>query len=129
MEANIAFVHRFLTSLIFTTAVETAMLVLLLRFVFRNSWPGRGRVLTAGLFASFMTLPYVWYIIPALFPWPTSLHLIVVAEAFAFVIETLFYRSYLRVGWGTALTLSLAANALSYFLGPLLRSYGFWIYW
>ncbi len=129
MEGNIAFVHRFLSSLIFTAVVETAALMLLLRFAFRSTGVRMKDALAAGLFASFMTIPYVWFVFPYLLRWPSGLHVLIAAESFAFLLEALFFRTFLKIGWGPALALSLACNILSYFLGPLLRAHGLWLYW
>jgi hypothetical protein len=119
-------VHRFLTSMVFTVVVETSVLFFLLTYVFRRTHLKPSTILFAGFFASFATIGYVWFVFPAFFPRNVSLWW---SEPFAFIVEAFFYRMYLKVSWREALILSLVANAASYFLGPLLRAYGFWIYW
>lgn len=125
---NISFVHRFLTSLVFTGVVETLVLILLLLFVFRNRSIDVSRMIFAGLYASFSTIPYVWFVFPFLMRWPASTA-IIFAEAFAFIVEAIFYRWFLRIDWRVAFAVSLICNVTSYFLGPLLRANGIWIYW
>ncbi len=129
MSPNIAFVHRFITSLVFTDIVETFVLIFLLTYVFKRHKLRVSEMIFAGLYASFSTITYVWFVIPYIWAWPTAAPAIATAELFAFVIEAIFYRWMLRLDWKTAFALSLICNAASYFLGPMLRSAGIWIYW
>ncbi len=125
---NILFVHRFLSSLIFTDTVETIVLILLLRYLFKNRAISIGRMVAAGLYASFSTISYVWFVFPYLMNWaPTTA--IIFAELFAFVVEALFYRLVLKIDWRVAFFISFVCNAISYLLGPLLRAHGIWINW
>ncbi len=123
---TVEYVHRFLTSLGFTCFVETAILFFLLTFVFRKYRLSPWQILFAGVFASFATIGYVWFVFPAFMPRSQSLW---ISEPTIFLIEALFYRLFLKVSWRDALILSFAANVASYFLGPLMRSAGLWIYW
>jgi hypothetical protein len=125
---NILFVHRFLTSLVFTGIIETIVLIILLLFVFRNRTIEISRMMFAGAYASFSTIPYVWFVFPFLMRWSPSTA-IIFAETFVFVIEAIFYRWFLRLDWRIAFALSFICNVVSYFLGPLLRMYGIWVYW
>ncbi|HUO49974.1 MAG TPA: hypothetical protein VMU25_00120 [Candidatus Paceibacterota bacterium] len=124
---NIAVVHHFLSSLIFTDVVETAVLFFMLRLVFKLRI-STSQIIFAGLYASFSTIAYVWFVFPYLLAWSPGVSTFF-AELFAFLVEALFYRFVLRISWKTALLASLVCNAFSYFLGPFLRSYGLWIYW
>ena len=125
---SVDYIHRFISSLVFTSLVETAVSFLMIRFVFRNKELPLKSIILTGVFASFATIPYVWFVFPYIRKWPrqTSLYF---SDPFAFLVETIFYRAFLKTGWGQSLLLSLAANLTSYFLGPLLRSWGLWIYW
>lgn len=80
------------------------------------------------MFASFATIPYVWFIFPYINSWPrqTSLYY---SEPFALLVEALIYRIFLRIDIRIALIISLLANLASYLLGPILRTHGLWIYW
>ena len=126
--ANIAFVHRFISSLVFTDMVETIILILLIRFVIRNRTMPLKQMVFAGLYASFSTISYVWFVFPYLMDWPASTA-ILFAEAFAFVVEAVFYRWFLKLDWRAAFFVSFVCNLVSYLLGPILRSHGIWIYW
>ncbi len=128
MNPNIAFVHRFLTSLAFTSGIETIVLILLLKFVFRKSHVSLEQAIFAGLYASFSTISYVWFVFPYLTNWQPPTY-VIFAEVFAFIVEAIFYRFMLRISWRDAFLASLICNAVSYFLGPVLRASGFWIFW
>lgn len=123
----VAYIHFFLTALAFTVAVETALLYILLRSVFKNRIAS-GDIFFAGAFASFATIPYVWFVFPYATFWTHNASLLV-SEPFAFVVEAFFYNRYLKLGWRVALVVSLICNAASFLLGRLLIAHGLWIYW
>lgn len=125
---SIDYIHRFISSLVFTTVVETLALFLLLRWVFKNKELSTKKIVFAGVFASFATIPYVWFVFPYIESWPRSTSLYY-SEPFAFIIEAIFYRAFLKPSWGVSFMLSLACNLASYLLGPLLRAHGVWINW
>ena len=125
---TISYIHRFLTSLGFTLIVETAILFILLVLVLRRRDISYYRITLSGFFASFATIPYVWFAFPYAYTWSRETSLLV-SEPFVSVVEAIFYRLYLKLGWRIAFAASLIANLASYLLGPLLRSYGLWIYW
>jgi hypothetical protein len=125
---NILFVHRFLTSLVFTDTIETITLILLLRYVLRKRTIPISLMIFAGLYASFSTISYVWFIFPYLTYWSPSTE-VVFAEAFAFIVEAVFYRWILKLDWRVAFFVSFVCNVVSYFLGPILRAHGLWLYW
>ncbi|MCR4281178.1 MAG: hypothetical protein NUV88_02495 [Candidatus Kaiserbacteria bacterium] len=128
MEANIAYVHRFISSLVFTGVIETIILFLLVWFLFKSRELGWKRIAAVGLFASFSTIPYVWFVFPYLMNWARNTSLFW-SELFAFVIEAILYRLFLKLDWKRAFLASLVCNSASYFLGPILRTYGLWFYW
>lgn len=122
------YIHRFITSLIFTDAVEASTLFLLLRYVFKTRTIESKKILFAGLFASFATIPYVWFVFPYVADWQYNTALLW-SEAFAFVVEAVFYRAYLRTDVKTSFAVSLICNSASFFLARLLRAHGLWVYW
>ena len=128
MLVTVAFVHRFISSLVFTDVVETAVLLLLVRYLFRKREFGVWKIIFVGLYASFSTIPYVWFVFPNVATWPYSTA-IIYAELFAFVIEAIFYRIVLKLNWRQAFLASLLCNLASYLLGPFLRTHGLWLYW
>lgn len=125
---SIAYIHRFITSLGFTVIVETAMLFLLLFVVMRRKDISAWRIACAGFIASFMTIPYVWFVFPYAYTWSRETSLLF-SEPFVFMVEVVFYRVFLKLDWRVAFLASLTANLASYLLGPLLRNHGIWLYW
>ena len=76
------------------------------------------------------TLPYVWYVFPALlFPYMNRQGSLLYSEIFIFLMESLMYKMFFKIGWKWCVFISLTANLASYYIGPVLRAYGFWIYW
>lgn len=122
------YIHRFLTSLGFTVLVETAMLFVLLVVVLKRRDIQPFRLLFAGFFASFATIPYVWFVFPYIHSWSRQTS-VLFSEPFIFFVEVVFYRIFLKLDWRLAFAASLVANLASYLLGPFLRSHGLWIYW
>lgn len=123
----VVYTHNFLTSLVFTCAIETLVLYLFLRFVLKSG-ESLSKILFAGIFASFATITYVWYVFPVMATWPAHMPQLY-SEPFAFIVEAVFFRFVLGLRWRDAFMVSLAANLVSYFAGPALRTLGIWLYW
>lgn len=123
----VTYTHNFLTSLVFTCATETLVLYLALRFALKSKG-SLANIIFAGIFASFATITYVWYVFPVVATWPAHMPQLY-SEPFAFIVEAIFYHFFLRLRWRDAFMVSLAANLVSYFAGPLLRTVGMWVYW
>lgn len=119
-----AYVHAFLLSLAFTCAIETAVVFILLRFALQPSMPAK-KIVFAGVFASFATIGYVWFVFPALIP-KSVMPSVWLSEPFVFLVEAIFYRTYLRLSWREALAVSFAANAISFLGGRALRIANLW---
>ena len=120
--------HSFLTSLGFTIVVETCVVFTLLLFAFRERKLDTGLMLFACIFVNCATVPYVWFVVPGILGVDRSAAFWI-SEPFVFLVEALFYRVVLGIDMKKALVLWLAANAASYFLGPILRGLGIWLYW
>lgn len=128
MEVSVEYIHRFLTSFAFTEIVEISVLFIFVRFALKNYFLSRVKIFFAGFLASFATIPYVWFVFPSIANWTRESSL-VVSEPFVFAVEALLYRAVLGLEVKHAFLVSLLANLSSFVLGPLLRSYGLWIYW
>ena len=109
----------FLCALFFTVAVETAVLFLCVRHLFKMKRKDAPDVLLlfCGMALSFATLPYVWFIFPMFASGATYM---AAAEIFAFVAEAVGYKFILRVGWKRAAALSFICNAASFLIGLLI---------
>jgi hypothetical protein len=125
---SIAYVHRFIATATFTVFVETTILFFLMRYVFKNKEISSSRLLFAGLFASYATNPYVFFVFPRIATWPYNTAL-AVSETLVFLVEALFYHEFLKTDWRTSFILSLVCNFSSWYLTLLLRTNGVSFYW
>lgn len=122
----------FATAYIFTVLIETAALLLLL------SKEDRRLVILAGILASSVTLPILWFALTPFIPsegfysegWWTSLQLgwletlllriflILFFELAAVAAEAFVYRNiFSQLNWRRAFEISLLANAASFLIG------------
>lgn len=76
------------------------------------------KFITAILFASILTLPYVWFIFPILIK--DRLLFGISAELFAFLMETLLYHFFLELNLKSSLILSFSLNLGSFLIGLLI---------
>ena len=108
----------FLAALLITVAVETLVLYLVLRRLFkRNKLPAK-LIIFAGVFCSFATLPYAWFVLPA-FIRPYSL-IVPAAEISVALAEALMLWFILKISAKEALIASFLCNAASFAFGLLL---------
>lgn len=106
--------RRFLLALLLTWLIEIPILFLLARFVFKVRQVSAWRILGAGLLASGLTLPYLWFLLPSILTTATGIYL---GEVLVFLVEALLYRWLLGLSYPKALLLSFTANAASFLLG------------
>ena len=128
MNSTIAYVHSALSSLVFTVTVETTVLFVLLYYVYKYRHVRTKDIIFAGVLASSLTIPYVWFVFPYIVNWSRNTSL-VVSEPTVFLVEAFVYNRVLKLNWKAALAVSLICNVASYLLGPILRANGLWIYW
>jgi hypothetical protein len=89
--------------------------------IFTSPWFSPGRIFLGGFFASFATLPYLWFVLPR---YLTSYPLYAFGgEAFVIFGEALFYTAYFRLSFKAAFVLSLWCNLASLGVGKLLGLY------
>lgn len=111
--------YQFLIALAASAAMEAACLGLVCRGWFRLDarqvpWP---RLLAAALGATGLTLPYLWFVLPAFIPGRVTG--ILVGELGATVVEAAIYASWLGLSRPRALAASAAANLVSFGVGWL----------
>jgi len=125
---GIAYVHRFISVASFSVLVETTVLFFLMRYVFKDKKTPTWRLLFAGIFATYATNPYVFFVFPRVTVWPYYTA-IAVSEVFVFFAEALFYRVFLKTDIETSLILSFVCNFCSWYLTLLLRTQGITLQW
>lgn len=116
----LTYTYRFLFALVFTVFIETIVLWIFIRkiFKFKNGRFSTSNIIFAGIMASFSTIPYVWYVSPILIYRSFKLSLIL-SEAFAILVEAIFYRFYFDVKFRYSLLISFVCNLSSWGLGYL----------
>jgi hypothetical protein len=114
------YITLFLRALVFTVGIETVVLILF--FFLRRSrvqFPGMlARVCVAGVVASSVTLPFVWFVFPLIIEHRSAF--LVAAELFAFLAEIPMIRSIVKTTLPEAAVASLAANGASFMAGLLI---------
>ena len=115
---SLSYEAKFLVALALTLVIEIPVAVMALWYWFKRKEIPRGKIVTAGLVASGLTLPYLWFILPAFIPNPFIY--IAVGEVSVFLVETFIYVWLLKVNLRQALAVSFLANAASFAAGLIL---------
>jgi hypothetical protein len=115
---------KFLFFLIFTLVIEIPALVLCVRLIRKKEEPTLSLflIICVGFLASFATLPYVWFVLPAFIQ--IYLYYMIAAEVFAFGMEGLIYTFLLKLPFHRAMLFSLICNALSFLGGEGVKAFG-----
>jgi hypothetical protein len=108
----------FLISLGFTIFIETLVLIILFRFLFKSLKIENKRIIATGFITSFATLPYLWFILPHLIH--SAIWFYIIAESFAILIESFIIHIVLRIKFRTSFILSSICNIISFSLGYLI---------
>ncbi len=108
---------KFLIALLDTIIVETIVMIFLVKKMYKKdmehvSWE---RLIFAGVFCSFASLPYLWFIAPYFLH--TKALLYSVGEISVFLIESVIIYFILRIKFTRALIISLSCNLASFLLG------------
>ncbi|HOO63982.1 MAG TPA: hypothetical protein PK364_08670 [Synergistaceae bacterium] len=119
----------FLQALFWTLFSESAALLGALFFLARITGGGKKKnpedlpfslwkILFAGFFASFATLPYLWFLLP----WYLSSYALYafVGEVLVILTEALFFRMYFSLSLSLSFLLSLWCNLFSLGVGKIL---------
>lgn len=114
-------VPKFLLALLLTITIEVVVVVVTIRYWYRAVRPAISwqRCCVAAILASTLTLPYLWFVLPAWFS--GFLPLVLAGEPMVVIVEGFFYWFALRLSFPRALLLSFLANAVSFACGILLQ--------
>lgn len=109
----------FLISLILTVVIETLVLFVLLRFLFkiRSSRISNKKIIFTGLVASGLTLPYLWFIFPRFL---NATYYIYPGEILVILAEMFLIKYLLEIKYWKAILISIIANVASFILGFVL---------
>lgn len=109
----------FLKSLALTIFVETIVLLLLTKVVFKEPKNKTWIIIFAGITVSLATLPYLWFIFPLFLK--SKLLYKIVSEVSAIFIESLIYFGFLRIDYRKALIISIICNSISFISGMIMN--------
>jgi len=113
------YLYAFLRAWTVTIGVETLVLIWLFKNPLKEQLVGIKLLVITSVFASSLTLPYVWFVFPLAFSGRYSVSL-GFSELFAFAIEAIFYKVFLKLSLRNAFIVSFIANACSFGLGYIL---------
>lgn len=108
---------KFLISLFVTLIIEIPVLFLMLRFFYKNKKISVERIVFVGFFASALTLPYLWFVLP---PYVLSNHYLYFGEFLVFIFEALVYSQLLEFNFKKSSVLSFVCNFFSFAFGLFL---------
>ncbi|HNW05712.1 MAG TPA: hypothetical protein PK655_03390 [archaeon] len=105
---------QFLLSLLITVVIEVIVVFLISKFVFKYNLKEQTNLMIVCVFASALTLPYLWFVIP---PYIVANYYLIVGELFVVVIEIIIYKLFTKANWLQAIVISVVANVMSFLLG------------
>ena len=113
---------QFLQALAITIFTETAVLFFLFRYVYKigKSSLDTPLIVFGGILSSSVTLPYVWFILPAFIK--NSYIYTGVAESFAVFVEACIVLFLFRLSLSKAFLISLICNMSSFVTGKMIQS-------
>ncbi|MDO9550118.1 MAG: hypothetical protein Q7J03_04020 [Methanoregula sp.] len=105
---------RFLLALITTWVIEIPVLIVLIRFVFRDKTLPLVRIIGIGAFCTALTLPYLWFALP---PYVDAAYYPLIGEMLVFLTEALILNRLLGISGRVAIACSFIMNMASFLLG------------
>jgi hypothetical protein len=114
-----AYEMSFLKALLFTVGIETFVLFILFKVVFKSPDIKGWLLLLTGILTSFSTLPYLWFIFPLFLK--ERLTYTVVSEVTAILVESVIVYGILKISYKKSLIASFACNMASFLAGLLIH--------
>ncbi|MFZ2205302.1 MAG: hypothetical protein WAV23_01810 [Minisyncoccia bacterium] len=111
--------QKFLLSLLLTLIVEVPVVFVLLRYFYKYKDIKTPTIFFVGVLASALTLPYLWFILPA-FVFDRTIYLLL-GESLVFLIEAFIYLKLLKLKPLDSFIVSLVANSASIVAGLLFK--------
>ncbi|CAM3787777.1 hypothetical protein [Parendozoicomonas haliclonae] len=104
----------FLEAWIITVSLECPLLLAMLHR--QGPWQ---RIVFAGIAATSLTIPWLWFILPA---WLSGHWFLIIGESLVVIIEALVLSSWLRISKLRGFIAALLANLFSYWAGVWLQT-------
>jgi hypothetical protein len=114
-----AYEITFLKALLLTIFIETTVLFVLFKVLYKTTKVGNWILLLTGILATFATLPYLWFILPYFIK--IKVWYVITSEVSAILIESLIILGLLRTNYSKALLVSVICNTTSFLIGLLIN--------
>lgn len=111
----------FLKALLLTISIETLVLYIIFRTIYRQTKISIVTILLTGIIASSATLPYLWFILPIIVKSRLLYHII--GESCAFIIESFIIWGFLKIKLTKSILVSAMCNLSSYLIGLFVKLY------
>lgn len=108
---------KFLLALLITLSIEIPVIVFLVNYFYKYKLKLQ-QLFLAGIIASSLTLPYLWFVLPAYIS--DRLIFLLVSEILIVCIEAVIYRQLLKIRLTKSFIISLIANIVSILVGLVL---------
>jgi hypothetical protein len=105
---------QFLFALVMTWLVEIPLLCFSVRTVLKRNDVPAIRIIFAGILASALTLPYLWFVLP---PYIGTTYYLLIGELFVIAVESVILNQILRIRPGLSIALSAVMNTASFVVG------------
>jgi len=116
MEYEIAFLQALILTVILEVIASAALKYFFGRRLSLTESYSRFIIIVA--LASIITLPYIWFILPAFVE--NGINYIVISELTVVIVEAVWYKFSLQTSIKTAIILSIIANSFSYLIGNVI---------
>jgi hypothetical protein len=108
----------FLKSLLLSISIETAVLIFMFTVVYRKEKVKLFSIVSAGLVATFATLPYLWFVLTDFID--QRIWYVIIGESFAVIVETFIIAVILKISLSKAFISSFICNLISFSVGLLI---------
>lgn len=108
---------RFLLALVTTWVIEISILIVLIRYFFRDKALPLPSIIGTGALCTALTLPYLWFILP---PYVDAANYLIIGETLVFLVEAFILNRLLGLKPAVALICSFSMNLASFLLGFVL---------
>lgn len=108
---------NFVLSLLVTLIVEIPILIFFFRYLFKTNRIPLKKLISTGLIASALTLPYLWFV---LLPFVSTDYYLLIGEIIVIIVESLIYYQVIELELKKSLLISFIANISSYLVGIII---------
>jgi len=108
----------FLKALVLTISIETLVLFIVSKTIYKNEFIPIKLLILNGIIASMATLPYLWFIFPMLLL--SRLWYSILSEITAIMVESFIIYGILKLSLKKSFIVSLICNSVSYLIGILI---------